>query len=155
MILGFEIVLGALDAECDEVIAETGKRAFIEKAGQIVGGIGQQLATPETDEQIEIFALDTGGHDLRCGLSQGGMGATKRRCVAAQMRDLAKQSVGRRTQKQRGKQCVFPRASGVDGIDIIVWQRRLAIEIGTKLLTRYAGRGLHRNYPSNRHSVPV
>src|SRR4029077_19138242 len=155
MILRLEIVLDTLDAEYSEVVAEPRKRAFVEKTGQIVGGIGQQLASPKTDEQIEIFALDTGGHDLRCGLGQNGMGLTKRRCVAAQARDLRKQSVRRRTGKQRGKQRVFPRASGIDGIDIIIWHRWLAIEIGTKLLTRHASRGLDCDHPSGGHAVPV
>src|SRR5713226_10461428 len=106
MILRFEIVLDPLDAERGEIVAQARQRTLIEKTGQIVGPVGQQLATPEADEQVEIFAFDF-GWGFRRSFGQRGMGAAKRRGVAVELRYLAEQCARGRTRKQCGKQSVF------------------------------------------------
>ena len=83
------------------------------------------------------------------------MGAAERRCVALQPSDLAKQCVRRRARKQCGKQCVFPGAGSIDGIEGIFFHGKLAIEIGTKLVARHAGGSFDGDHALGRHPVPV
>ncbi len=99
MILGLEIVLDPLDAERGEIVAQARQRALVEKTGQIVRSVRQQFAASETDEQIEIFALDL-GCGYRCSFGKGRVGAAKRRRIAAQLRDLLKQFVRRRAESK-------------------------------------------------------
>ena len=74
VILRLEIVLGPLDAERGEILAQARQRTLVEKAGQIVGRVGQQFAAPEADEQIEIFALDYAATAMRCRLCRARRG---------------------------------------------------------------------------------
>src|SRR5216684_3147140 len=83
------------------------------------------------------------------------MGATEWGYVALQPRDLAKQCVRRRAREQGGKQCIFPHAGSIDGIESIILHSWLAVEIGAKLLARHAGRGFDGDYPLGRHPVPI
>src|SRR6185312_16505418 len=46
----------ALDPEPAQILAHPRQRTLMKKAGQIVGGIGQQFAAPEADEEIEELA---------------------------------------------------------------------------------------------------
>src|SRR3954464_4846381 len=57
---------GALDSECIQILAHPRQRALVKEAGQIVGGIRQQLAATEADEEIEEFLADGAIID-RCG----------------------------------------------------------------------------------------
>src|SRR5215472_5461804 len=88
VILGFEMVRHPLDTKRGEIVAQARQRSFVEKAGQIIGRIGQQLAAAETYEQIEIFALDFGCNSSRCGVSKSCVRAAKWRRIAVQLRDL-------------------------------------------------------------------
>ena len=53
---GSRVPVGALDAQRREVLADAGQRPLVQEAGQVVGGVGQQLAAADADEQVEIFA---------------------------------------------------------------------------------------------------
>ena len=57
VVLRLDIALAALDAERLEIAAQPRQRALVQEAGQVVGAVGQQLAAPEPDEEIEILAL--------------------------------------------------------------------------------------------------
>ena len=83
------------------------------------------------------------------------MGATERRFVAFNPRDIAQQCARRRSCQQCGKQRIFPGAGSIDGIDSVIRHSQLAIEIGTKLLARYAGRSFNGNRTSDGTPVPV
>jgi hypothetical protein len=84
MILGFYIALGPLDAEFLEILAQPLQRPLVEKAGEVVRAVGQELAAAEPDEEIEVFALKPIGVGLARRLRQGGMCDAKRARVAAQ-----------------------------------------------------------------------
>src|SRR4030095_10081810 len=47
---------GALDPERTQILAHPRQRTLMKKAGQIVGGIGQQFAAAEADEEVEELA---------------------------------------------------------------------------------------------------
>ena len=70
-----------------EIVAQPRERPLVQKAGQIVGRIGQQLAAAEPDEEIEIFALDALDVDARLPASASAACATPSgRRIAAQPR---------------------------------------------------------------------
>src|SRR5918994_4809525 len=53
VIFRFPRASGALDPEPAQILAHPRQRTLVKKAGQIVGGIGQQFAAAEADEKIE------------------------------------------------------------------------------------------------------
>ena len=108
---------GALDPEPIEILAHPRQRALVQKAGQIVGGIGQQFAAAEPDEEIEEFLAD------------GAVVASPRRLREFDMRDaeigpvalqrgdaLERIRVGRLAEQQR-QQAVFRGAQLIDLVD--------------------------------------
>jgi len=155
VILGLKIVFDPLDAERGKIVAQARQGAFVEKSGQVIGCVRQQLAAPETDEQIEIFALDLECGRYRRSLCKSCVGAAKWRHITVQLRDLLEQCGRRRGREQRREQRVFLGAPRVDRINRVVRRSRPAIEIRTKLFAGYARRGFHRNHTLRRHPVPV
>ena len=55
VVLGLGLSVGLLDAQTLEVAAQPRQRALVEKAGQVVGRVGEQLAAAEPDEKVEVF----------------------------------------------------------------------------------------------------
>ena len=49
---------GALDSEPIEVFTDARQRALVQEAGEVIGGIGKQVAAAEPDEQVEEFLAD-------------------------------------------------------------------------------------------------
>ena len=92
MILGLVLPLGAFDAERGKILAQPRQRPLVEEAGEIIGAVGQQLAAPDADEQIEKFALDLLGVGRARGLRQSGVRHAERRRVAAQLGDAREQA---------------------------------------------------------------
>src|SRR5258708_34605433 len=84
VIFGLGIALGALDSERAKIGAQPRQRAFVQETGEIVGGVGQQFAAAESDEQVEILALDPLDGGFAGGLRERCMCDTKRARVAAQ-----------------------------------------------------------------------
>ena len=82
MIFRLRIVRDVLDLKRSEIGAQARQRPLVEKAGQVVGGIGQELAAAETDEQVEIFALDFRGDRTGRSFSKRRMRVPKRRRIA-------------------------------------------------------------------------
>src|SRR5256885_1322448 len=76
---------GPRDGERAQIGAQARERAFIEKAGQIVRGVGKQLAASYTDEEVEEFARDLFGIRIMCGLRKRRVGETERRRIAAKL----------------------------------------------------------------------
>jgi hypothetical protein len=91
IIFRLRIVLRALDAERSEIAAQPRQRPLVQEAGQVVGGIRQDLAAPDSDEQVEIFALDRRCGDILCGFGERGVGAPERRVVAFELGKCAEQ----------------------------------------------------------------
>src|SRR5262245_57469678 len=63
VILRLQLTLDPLDAEAPKVLAQSRERALMEKTGQVVGRIGEKLAAPQPDEEIEELpphAFNTG-----------------------------------------------------------------------------------------------
>src|SRR5690349_4147969 len=57
MVLRLAVAVGARDAEPAQILAQPRERPFLQEAGEIIGAIGQQLAAPDADEQVEELAL--------------------------------------------------------------------------------------------------
>ena len=108
---------GALDSEPIEILAHPRQRTLVQKTGQVIGGIGQQFAAPEPDEQIEEFLAD------------GAIVRGRRRCREFDMRDAEigrvalqrgdapeRLGVGRLAEQQR-QQAVFRGAQLIDLVD--------------------------------------
>src|SRR5690348_5553347 len=73
VILGFRLAVDALDLEALQVLAQPRQGTLVEKSGQIKGRIGQELAAPDADEQIEEFALERRGIAVACRFGESGM----------------------------------------------------------------------------------
>ena len=58
MILRLRHAVGARNADARQILAQARQRPLVQEAGEIIGGVGQQLAAPDADEEIEEFALD-------------------------------------------------------------------------------------------------
>ena len=58
MVLGLGLRPGPLDADALQICAQTSERSFVEKAGEVIGCLGQQLAAADADEEIEELPLD-------------------------------------------------------------------------------------------------
>src|SRR3546814_5923490 len=48
-------VVGAGDAQARHVVAQPRQRLLVQEPGQIVGGVGQQLALADADEEVEVL----------------------------------------------------------------------------------------------------
>ena len=65
VVFGFKDILGAADALCGHIVAQGGEGLFVQKAGQVIAGIWQQLAPTKTNEQRVEFGLHfLGRHGL-------------------------------------------------------------------------------------------
>ena len=84
VIFRLAIAFGALDSERAKIGAQSSQRAFVQEAGEIVRGVGQQFAAAKSDEQVEVLALDTLDGGLAGRLRESGMRDTERRRIAAQ-----------------------------------------------------------------------
>lgn len=74
---GLVVLLGPHDAYFSEIAAQPCQRPLVQKAGEIVGAIRQQLAAAESDKEVEIFPLKMFGICRLRRLSQCGMSASK------------------------------------------------------------------------------
>ena len=64
------LILDPLDAEFDQVFAQAGQRPLVQEAGDVIGAVGQELATPDADEEFEELAFDLGLFYVLSGLGQ-------------------------------------------------------------------------------------
>jgi hypothetical protein len=91
VIFRLRIIRGARDPGRGEIGAQARQRPLVEKSRQIVGGIGQELAAAETDEQIEIFAFGLRRDGIGGGRGQLSMRAPERRRITDQCGQLIEQ----------------------------------------------------------------
>src|SRR5260370_1107715 len=110
VVFGLVLAFDALDTEINEVGAQSGQRPLVQKTGQVIGSVGQQLAATDADEEVEIFAGDRGGLFLRSCSSERLMRNAERRPVAPEPRQSLQQRQIRRAHHERRKQRVFLRA---------------------------------------------
>ena len=92
--------------------------------------LGQEFATAEPDEQVEVFALDPFDRRFACGFCERGMGNAERRRVAAQAGETLEQLCVRRASEQRGEQCVFLRPRRGDVVGRLLVLPGPAVEVG-------------------------
>ena len=141
---------GALDPERIQILAHPRQRALVQEAGQIIGGIGQQFAAAEPDEQIEEFLADGAIVGCRGGGSEFDMRHAEIGRIALQRRDaLERVRVGRLAEQQR-QQAVFRGAQLIDLVDfgfrchlILGW----SVEIGAKNVTMHLRQRLDGENP--------
>ena len=137
VILRLDLAFGALDAEHRQIVAQPRQRALVQKAGEIVGAVRQQLAAAEPDEQIEEFALDTLDRHRTGRFRQRRMRDAERADVAAQTGQPLQQRGVRRARQQGGEQRVFLRARDIDLVDVA----------GRRLTPNRSGRRIARSTP--------
>ena len=102
MVFGLFDVLAALDAQLRHIVAQFGERLLVQEPGQIVGTIGQQLAAPDTDEQVVKFLGDGCRIRLRGDLRKGGNGLAEIGVIALHLgRDGQSVRIGRLVEKER------------------------------------------------------
>ena len=112
---------GALDPERIEILAHPRQRALVQKTGQVIGGIGQQFAAAEPDEQIEEFLADGAIIRRRRGHREFDMRDAEIGRVALQRCNaLERLRVGRLAEQQR-QQAVFRGAQLIDLVDFDFW----------------------------------
>src|SRR5437879_5992940 len=58
VVLGLAQLLHPFDAERQQILAQARQRTLVEKAGQVIRAVGQQLTATDADEEIEILARD-------------------------------------------------------------------------------------------------
>src|SRR5439155_4356938 len=100
VVFGFTLPLDAFDAESPQILAQARQRALVEKSGQVVRTVGQKLAAPDADEEVEKLARDRFGDPSGRGLGQRCMRNTKRRCIPVKLGDASEQHRIRRTCQQ-------------------------------------------------------
>ena len=119
MVLGLDISLGALNSQPVEILAQARQRALVEKSGQVIRTVGQKLAAPDADEEVEKLTRDRFGDPSGRGLGQRCMRNTKRRCIPVKLGDASEQHRIRGTCQQSGEQRVFPRPRGIDLVGLV------------------------------------
>ena len=108
---------GALDPEPVEILAHPRQRALVKEAGQVVGGIGQQFAAAEPDEEIEEFLADGAVVRRRRSGCEFDMRHAEIGAIALQRCDaLQRVRIGRLAEQQR-QQAVFRGAQLIDLVD--------------------------------------
>ena len=127
-----------LDAEALQVAAQARQRPLVEKAGQIVGGVGEKLAPPQADEQVEVLAPDPLRVRPRRRLAERRMRHAERGCIAAHACQASEQLLIGAARQQRREQGVFLRARSIDLIDRGL-AGLLVEEIGAQHRARHAG----------------
>ena len=118
MILGFHLSFGAFNAARAEILAHSHRRPLVAKAGEIVRGVGKQLAALDSYEEVEKLALDLLRRSRYRRLRQSHVRAAKRRRIAAELGDTAECGCIRRSRQQHGEQRVLLRASRIDIVNL-------------------------------------
>ncbi len=155
MILGLRLAGGPFDSELAEIRAQPRERPLVQEAGEIIRSVGQQFAAPETDEEIEIFALDALDIGALRRLRECGMRQSERARIAAQRGEARKQRGIRRARQQHRQQRVFLRARGIDLVDIAGRAGVLSVKIGPQNRPAHAGRRLDREHALGGNARPV
>ena len=83
VIFRFVLLFGPDDSERAQIVAQPRQRAFVQKAGEIVGAVGQQFASADTDEQFEKLAPKEFGVGFLRSLRQGRVRGSELRRIAA------------------------------------------------------------------------
>src|SRR5215468_9891856 len=117
MVLGLESSLGPLDAHALQIRAQAGKRPFVEKAGKIIGSVGQELAAANADEEMEEFPLGLLLIGPGCRSAKRSVCDAERRRIACQVRQAPQEVRVRSLCEQPRQQGIFGSAGTVDGID--------------------------------------
>src|SRR6266852_1188155 len=155
MILGLGLAGSPFDAELLQIRAQPRQRPLVQKTGEIVGPIGQKLAAPDADEEIEIFALDALDLAAAGGVRERGMRRSDRARIAAQAGEALEQAGIGGAREQSRQQRVFLRARGIDLVDIAAKSRMLAVKVGAQNRATHAGRVFDRDDALGGNARPV
>ncbi len=143
MVFRLAVPLGALQPEARQVAAQRRERALVKESGQVIGGVGKQLAPPDADEQLEVFPLDRFGLRRPGSRGERGMRAAERRRIALEPGQPPQRSGVRRLQQERADQRVFRRARPIDLVAFRCSRRiGVGIKVGSQLRARNAGQSL-------------
>src|SRR6266481_1737583 len=118
VILGFRLFLSPLKAKLLQGFADPGEGSPIEITCQIIRRVGEKFATPESDEEIEIFALDPfRAHARGCSTDRPVRGAQWRSIAAEAGQKL--DHLGIRTVRQQCcEQRILPRPCTINLVDL-------------------------------------
>ena len=117
VILRLHLSFGAFNAKRAKILAQSRQRPFVEKAGEAVRCVGEQLATSNSNEKGGILALNR-FRARSAGFSRKSqMRKAKPRRVAAKHGNPIEHGRIWRTPQQHGEERVFPGARFVHVIE--------------------------------------
>jgi hypothetical protein len=135
--------------------AQARERTLVQEAGEIIGCVRQELPAPETDEKIEIFALEALDIGALRRLCERDMRQSERARIAAQCAETLKQpDIGRACEQHR-EQRVFLRPRSVDLVNVAGRAGMFSVEVGPQNRSAHAGRSFNRHYAFGRNARPV
>src|SRR5882757_8855446 len=116
VILGLGLI-HPLDTEKLEGLAQFHERATVQRAGQILGRVGQELALGQSDEQVEILTGSACFAGSARSLGERRMRHAERSCVTPKGCQAANQLGIRTPGEQSREQRVFARTGTIQFID--------------------------------------
>src|SRR5262249_55964197 len=96
------------------------QRPLMQKAGEIIGAVREQLAAAEPDKEVEVLALDALSAGAACRLGERRMRQSKRGCIATHTGKSLQQRLIGSAREQACEQRVFLRPRRLDLIEIAV-----------------------------------
>src|SRR5262252_7144363 len=98
--------------------AKACKRPLVQEAGEIIRSVRQKFPAPETDEEIEIFALEALDSGALRRLCERDVRQSERARIAAQCPETLEQRRIGRAYEQHREQRVFLRPRSVDLVNV-------------------------------------
>src|SRR5262249_40325914 len=130
VILGPPLTPPAFEPELAQMRAQARERTLVQEAGEIIRSVGQKFPAPETDEKIEIFALEALDIGALRRLCERDVRQSERACIAGQCAEALEQpGVGRACEQHR-EQRVFLRPRCIDLVDIPGRAGLFGVEMG-------------------------
>ena len=136
-----------------EIAAQPRQRPLVQKAGQIVGGIGQDFAASDPDEEVEILALHGVARARDATSARAAWARPSGVSSAIQFASAPSGSTARR--EQRGKQEHIPARAPASTGSTACPARPARCRVGAKHFARNSRCAFDRNHTLSGHPVPV
>ena len=108
----------ALNSQDIEIFTDARERPLVQEAREIIRGIGQQLASSQSDKQIEKFLGDSALVESHRNCGEFDVRHAEIGRVAFEHRDLGQRVSGGRLAQQQRQQAVLRGAKLIDFVDL-------------------------------------